>query len=250
MVLAEKLDSEKRLHQTLSEALLRINRANEQLRRKLDQLRPSQPTATLEFKFWTRHSTSHTNINLDPVVGKDLVVSLGLKIGHAYALDEDDDDDDVKEKALDNRIKQIRDSIRPSYPSIADQHAPRMPAVDQEAKQSNKGIRGASAGKSKIPLAKVSTAHREHHSSSSWKANPVVKGTPIPLPPLMTPSKSSRSDRRKSVRFSMAKKRTERLSTFGLFSDGLDDEVSWVSSVLCQYSFHLLIESRFIEKKK
>lgn len=245
VILDEKLDSEKRLRQTLSEALVRMKNLNSELHTKLDQFRPTNTESSLAVNFWVRPKASYKNINLDPVVGKDLILSLGLASGHGY----DINDDDAKDKALEVRIKQIRDSILPSYPSVPDQFAPRKPPIDQKDEtEESHGHRvvgvGGAVGRSKIPLAKVSVATHHHHhrlqqrpaepiaSSSSRKTNSTaVEGAPIPVPPLMTPSKSSRSDRRKSVRFSMAKRRTERLSIFGLSNDGLDDEVNRVSNI-------------------
>lgn len=209
-MLAEHLDSERRMRQNLVDSISRMKKTGLEMKAQL-----MRHTSVRSSKlFWTPPASFLNPIYIEPAPGKDLLISLGLTVEYEAL-----DGEDSKEDTLERKIEHIRNSVLPPYPAIPDQSAPRKPPLD--ARQAD--------GKSKIPQ----TSRNRHtrpitESTSSSSLN--IPGAGGSVTPLMSPSKSARDIRRKSVRFSMATRRTERAaSMFSVCNDGLDDEVERVS---------------------
>ena len=127
-------------------------------------------------------------------------------------LGEDSENDDVLEK----KIEDIRRDVLPPYPDVPDLTAARLPP--RNFKQPT-----TSHAQSRLEM----RAHVAAVPRTSAPASPLT----LPVPPAMSPGKSSRSMRRKSVRFSMARQRSGRPSMFRVFSGQLDDEVDKVGAL-------------------
>ncbi|KIM38389.1 hypothetical protein M413DRAFT_447859 [Hebeloma cylindrosporum] len=201
IILAGHLDCEKRMRQTISDALTRTRRANVQLSQKLqaaqEKTHATEPTSL----FWTIPPNTSGGIVFAPEPDKALMVSLGLEAEYEGL--------DPQEDLFQRKIEEIREAL-PAYPVIPDRDAPRLPPIETKI------------GGSKIPLTKVT-------ASKPAPPNPSLLQVPVDAPktPSLSPSKSSHSVRRKSVRFSTARRRTGRPSLFRLFSGhgALEDEI-------------------------
>ena len=226
IILAEQLDSEKRMGQMIMDAFSKTAKTRLQMMSTYEKLKISVRSATSQKLnvFWTPPIHLTKSIDFNPAPDRKLMNSLGYE-KECAAVDPEDDTED----ALEKKIAHIRQVVLPSYPIAPDPLAQRIPAENPNAESnSNRQI-----SKTKIPSAKATAA------AVAVLKNPVLVSTaqsrvsemqPVriiaPSTPLMSPGKSSRSLRRKSVRFSMAQRRTGRPSMFRVFSNGkLEDEV-------------------------
>ncbi|KAF8875956.1 hypothetical protein CPB84DRAFT_1853108 [Gymnopilus junonius] len=260
IMLAPQLDSEKRVHQALVDALARTKRMGEELKMKVDELSRhaslSSPVhlATVAASslnlFWTPTLASRASvtsadvshhIDFNPKPTRELMLSLSLE-SEFDSLNVDSDDataqDGHGDDELERKIRDIRVDVLPPYPTLPDptvrMRHPSAPiskdAGGSKSKLPNKGqflksgipskvTNTSTAGQSLVNL----PTHRELSSKPAFAA-PIP---PPPTSPLISPSKSSemRSIRRKSVRFSMAKRRSGRPSMFRTFGNGLEDDV-------------------------
>ncbi|PPQ72765.1 hypothetical protein CVT26_003147 [Gymnopilus dilepis] len=234
IMLAPQIDSEKRVHQALVDALARTRRAGEDLKTKFDEWRqrrtPAAMTSPSLDVFWT--PSSGFQIDFDPKPTRNLLLSQGLELKFDSLSEEtaqsaeDEGEDDVLEK----KIREIRAKL-PPYPQLSDVRT----RTEEPSEATAKLSANIKPKESQLPKPAV---HVSHTTSSAFHEGltrrPLSSTTnlqvPSPVPPAtprMSPSKSSemRSIRRKSVRFSMAKRRSGRPSMFQAFNNELDDEV-------------------------
>ena len=222
------------MRQTIADALTRARRANTQLSQKLQTFQATtqektRPTDCASL-FWAIPPTMFGGIIFVPEPDKSLMVSLGLETEYE-ALDPDGPHEDLFER----KIEEIRKAL-PAYPSVPDRNAPRLPPI--ETIQSNAGQ--TKIGGSKIPLTKFTASKAQIQQPPSSKPvlipppNPSLLQIPVDSPktPSLSPSRSSHSVRRRSVRFSTARRRTGRPSIFRLFNGALEDEIDRVWGLL------------------
>ncbi|KDR70941.1 hypothetical protein GALMADRAFT_144407 [Galerina marginata CBS 339.88] len=240
IILAADIDAEKHMRQTLGEALAQAKQVGEGLSAKVKRLsaaRPRQnlagPSSTI---FWTPATPAFSTIDFDPKPDMALMRSLGLEREFmSLGLNADAGDGGEDEDALEKKIHDIRFSKLPPYPAVPDPMEPRMPPLELEKK---------AEVKARIPVlqSKPSSSSSTNQSSNHKPLPPTQRQHPtLPTEPqqppihppstpqlLLSPGKESRSIRRKSVRFSMAQRRSgrPRSSMFGLFGTGeVEDEV-------------------------
>jgi hypothetical protein len=217
------------MRQAIADALTRTRRANIQLSQKLQVLQATMqekknPTESASF-FWTIPPNTFGGIIFSPEPDKNLMVSLGLESEYE-ALDPDSPHEDLFE----HKIEEIRAAL-PAYPSIPDRDAPRLPPIETKQPKASQ----TKIGGSKIPLTRFIGSKGQIQQPLPPKSalapppNPSLLQVPMdssktPTPSL-SPSKSSHSMRRRSVRFSTARRRTGRPSIFRLFNGALEDEI-------------------------
>jgi hypothetical protein len=177
--------------------------------------------------FWTIPSNIFGGITFAPEPDKAFMVSVGLEAEYE-ALDPDGPHEDLFER----KIEEIRKAL-PAYPSVPDRDAPRLPPIETKP--------GPNAGQtkiggSKIPLTRFTASKAQIQQPPPMKPalapppNPSLLQVPMDSPKTssLSPSKSSHSARRRSVRFSTARRRTGRPSIFRLFNGALEDEIDRV----------------------
>ncbi|KJA14143.1 hypothetical protein HYPSUDRAFT_208948 [Hypholoma sublateritium FD-334 SS-4] len=203
IIIADRLEVEKSMHQTLVDAITKLQhsvcKTTAAIKALINVNIEPIPAAS---PLWMLSREYTTPLNLVPQVGRQFMASLELDAEFS-CLGPDSENDD----ALEKKIEDLRRSVLPPYPVVPDLAAMRLPPRD--FKQST-------------------TAHAQNQSgtvAARIAAVPQASASTLPVPPAMSPGKSSRSVRRKSVRFSMARQRTGRPSMFRVFSGQLDDEV-------------------------
>jgi len=221
------------MRQTIADALARARRANTQLSQKLQDFQAVRSTTPEKThltqsvnSFWTIPPNMFGGIIFAPEPDKNLMVSLGLESEYE-ALDPDGPNEDLFER----KIEEIRAAL-PPYPPIPDRDAPRLPPI--ETKPPNTGQ--TKFGGSKIPQTRFTASKAQMQqplpprSAVAPPPNLSLLQVPVgsPKTPSLSPSKSSHSVRRRSVRFSTARRRTGRPSIFRLFNGALEDEVDRV----------------------
>ncbi len=212
IIIGDRLEVEKRMHQTFVNAITKLQNSVHEttvaIRTLVDvKIGPTPATSP----FWTLSHKHIAPLNLKPQVGREFMTSLGLE-SNFLVLGEDSEIDDVLEK----KIEDMRRDVLPPYPDVPDLTAARLPP--RNFKQST-----TSHARSRSEMrARIAAVPR-----TSAPASPLT----LPVPPAMSPGKSSRSVRRKSVRFSMARQRSGRPSMFRVFSGQLDDEVDKVGAL-------------------
>jgi hypothetical protein len=206
------------MRQVLADSLTRSQRNNAQLTQKLEGFRASKPEkihATVSASlFWTIPPNALSGITCAPELDKALMFSLGLGLEYEAL-----DPEGVNELMFERKVDEIRGAL-PAYPPIPDRNAPRLPPISPQ-QPSTLQIK---PGRSKIPQSKIVT------SAHVPPPNPSPLQVPAhpPNTPSLSPSRWSHSTKRKSVRFSTARRRTGRPSIFHLFSGPLEDEVDRV----------------------
>jgi hypothetical protein len=224
IIIAERIAPLKRTYRTLADALPRLEQKRLALREKLNAYSSANDAPIAPLAFWTHSGAPTTSIDFTPQVTNAFMTSLGFRAEFS-ALDQDTVDEDVLEK----RIDEIRRNILPSYPPLPNLSTPRLSPRDFQLSTTN----------AVVPRAKALQPQRTASTSKSVSIrNPPVSTLELPVPPAMSPGKSSRSSRRKSVRFSMARRRA---SMFRVFSGEVNDEVDKVPSstlrfLLCEIS--------------
>ncbi|KAF9556493.1 hypothetical protein CPC08DRAFT_91643 [Agrocybe pediades] len=235
VALSEHLDSEKRMRQMLSNALANTQRKHAQLRLKYESLKGTKLPSSNSTIFWTCPTRLTKTIDFQPTPDRNLMVSVGLEDDYdALTMEEVNGED-----SLETKIAHIRQNILPPYPSAPDPTAPRIP-TNLPAKVAVKSVQ---APKTRLPVLKHPHAGSPPSSSTAPpnSFSPPIKTSNSPQPsmtspitsPLMSPSKSARSIRLQSVRFSMAQRRTGRPSMFRVFSSEIErlvDETNDFSS--------------------
>ena len=228
------IDPEKRMRQAIADALTRTRRANIQLSQKVQVFQATMqdkahPTESARL-FWTILPNTFGGIIFSPEPDKTLMVSLGLEAEYE-ALDSEGPHEDLFKR----KIEEIRAAL-PAYPLIPDRDAPRLPPV--EAKQPKASQ--TKIGGSNIPLTRFTAPKAQIQQPPPPKSalapppNPSLLQVPMDSPktPSLSPSKSSHSVRRRSVRFSTARRRTGRPSIFRLFNGALEDEIDKACGLL------------------
>ncbi|KAF9480368.1 hypothetical protein BDN70DRAFT_619803 [Pholiota conissans] len=217
VITAERLVSQKWTHQHIKDALSRLQKKGSEMREKFNFHMTSQfdRESAPSLSFWTHSAAPMTSVDCTPKVGKEFMASLGFQ-DEFEALDQDN----ANEDALERRIEEIRQAL-PTYPGLPDLSVPRLPPRDVKLAASSKKLvetlipkRSQSAAPTSVQIPKTVTI-----------GNLPVATPGLPVPPIMSPGKSSRSSRRKSVRFSVAQRRSGRASTFRVFSGDVNSEV-------------------------
>ncbi|KAF4611011.1 hypothetical protein D9613_006524 [Agrocybe pediades] len=235
VALSEHLDSEKRMRQMLLDALANTERKHAQLRLKYESLKSTKLPSSNSTIFWTCPTRLTKTIDFQPTPDRNLMVSVGLEYDYdALTMEEVNGED-----SLETKIAHIRQNILPPYPSAPDPTAPRIP-TNLPTKVAVKSVQ---APKTRLPVLKHPHAGSQPSSSTAPpnSFSPPIKTSNSPQPsmtspitsPLMSPSKSARSIRLQSVRFSMAQRRTGRPSMFRVFSSEIErlvDETNDFSS--------------------
>lgn len=228
------IDSEKRMRQAITDVLTRTRRANIQLSQKLQVFQATMQEKTYPTEsaslFWTIPPNIFGGIIFSPEPDKSLMVSLGLETEYE-ALDPDGPHEDLFER----KIEEIRAAL-PDYPSIPDRDAPRLPPIETKQPKASQ----TKTGGSKIPLTRFTASKAQIQQPLPPKfalalpPNPSLLQVPMDSPktPSLSPSKSSHSVRRRSVRFSTARRRTGRPSIFRLFNGALEDEIDKACDLL------------------
>ncbi|KAF8194937.1 hypothetical protein BJ912DRAFT_159770 [Pholiota molesta] len=205
IIIAERIAPLKRTHQTLADALSRLEQKRLALREKLNAYSSGNDAPIAPLALWTHCGAPTTSVDVTPQVTNGFMASLGFQ-AEFLALDQDTVDEDVLEK----RIDEIRRNTLPSYLPLPNLSTPRLPPRDFTANAI-------------VPRTKALQPQRTASTSKSVSIrDPPLPTLELPVPPAMSPGKSSRSSRRKSVRFSMARRRA---SMFRVFSGEVNDEV-------------------------
>ena len=240
IILAGHIDSEKRMRQTISDALARARRANTQLSQKLQNFQAVGSTAQGKAcltespnSFWTIPPNIFGGMIFAPEPDKNLMVSVGLESEYEAL-----DPDGPNEALFERKIEEIRAAL-PPYPPIPDPDAPRLPPIESKSNTGQTKI-----GRSKIPQTRFTATKAQVQQPPPPKPavapppNPSLLQVSVgsPKTPSLSPSKSH-SVRRRSVRFSTARRRTGRPSIFRLFNGALEDEVDRVYDLLSAHIY-------------
>lgn len=191
IVIADHLDSEKRMYRTLVDALAKLQRRCSEAKEKANSPVDTQVhTLTDEPPFWTINIEHTTAFNFTPQVNGAFMASLGLEDDYAML--------NMHEDFLEKKIEVIRGDVLLHYPPVPDLSTPRLPPRDLQVATTNE------------------TRFLERKKST------------LPAVPTISPGKSARSEHRKSVLFSMTNRQRSRPSMFRVFSGQLNDEVDRV----------------------
>ena len=202
ITLAVQIDAVRHVQQLLANAISRSKKRQIALRQAAGSM-SSQTESDSATSFW-EFPLSNFEISYNPQPDKDLLMLTGLERDFVI-LHPDTGGTDPLEK----RIDEIRSRVLAPYPIPPDPAAPRLPPQETTLRAS------------RIPQLKPMTVPTKETAALASDSRPPQR-LAVPL------TNSPASARRKSVRFSTARRRTGRPSMFRVFSN-LDDDIDLVS---------------------
>ena len=205
IILAIQIDAARRVQQLLADAISRSKKRQSSLRHAVCSM-SSRIESEGATSFWSFPPNTF-EISHNPEPDKDLLLVTGLKKDFAIL-----HPDTEGSNPLGKRIDEIRSRGLAPYPVPPDPAAPRLPPQEM--------ILPAS----RIPQPKLMTAPTKEIAALASDHCP-------PHRLIVPPRRSPASARRKSVRFSTARRRTGRPSMFRVFNNP-DDDVDLVSGFI------------------